>query len=389
MDNQFYLDLAARGVRMPIGADLLLHEEPDPPEEILVDAGRLGRVVEKAARRYRTPLAFPLMDLRLEKADLLDFAGVPADEVDLFHFDEPPSEELVASVKSAEGRPFSKRIQANQAAVRYIAERTDLLPVGMLIGPFSLMTKLAADPITPVALAGAGVSAEEDAGVRLADRCLELGVATVLRSARAQIEAGARAIILCEPAANTVYLSPRQMRNGSKIFERFVLEPNRRVRALLEQHGVDLIFHDCGELLTDMVREFAIGLRPVMISLGSSRRLWEDALVVPKNIVLFGNLPTKTFYSDAAMPDDKVESLTQELTMRMAAAGHPHILGSECDVLHVSDAARQIRRKVDIMISCGNRAGPELRNDETQFSTHCGSMRSSTIAETAPRRIPK
>jgi uroporphyrinogen-III decarboxylase len=202
-------------------------------------------------------------------------------------------------------------------------------------------------------MASAGVTAEEDTEVCLVERCLQLALATVLRSARAQIEAGAKAIIMCEPAANTVYLSPRQLRNGSNIFERFVLEPNRHVCALLEQHGVDLIFHDCGELLTDMVRQFAVELRPVILSLGSSRKLWKDAGVVPKDMVLFGNLPTKTFYSDAAMPDDRVESLTQELIVRMAEIGHPHIPGSECDVLHVPEAAGRIRRKVDIMLSCG------------------------------------
>jgi hypothetical protein len=350
MKRQFYLDLAAHGLRMPIGADLVLHEEP-APEEILLDAERLGMVVEKAARRYHTPLAFPLMDLRLEKADLLEFVGVRETEVDLFHFTEPPPEDLLAGVKRGAGRPFSKRIQASQGALRYIAERTDLLPVGMLIGPFSLMTKLLADPIVPVAMAGGGVTGEEHAGVFTVERCLQLSLATVQRSARAQIEAGAKAIIVCEPAASTVYLSPRQMRRGADIFERFVLQPNRQVRALLGQHGVDLIFHDCGELLTGMVRQFAAELGPAVISLGSSRRLWEDAAVVPKDIVLFGNLPTKTFYSDAVMPVEEVVRRTAELSGHMAVCGHPHILGSECDVLHVPEAAETIRRKVGAMLS--------------------------------------
>ena len=270
MDRTFYLDLAARGLRMPIGADLVLHEE-SAAEEILLDAERLGRVVQKAAHHYRTPLAFPLMDLRLEKADLLGFTGVPENEIDLFHFNAPPSEELLAEVRRAGSRPFSKRIQANQGAVRYIAEKTNLLPVGMLIGPFSLMTKLIADPILPVAMAGSGVTADEDDAILLVERCLQLALTTVLRSARAQCDAGARALIMCEPAANTVYLSPRQLRGGSDIFERFVLRPNRQVRTLLGQQGVDLIFHDCGELLTEMVRQFATELRPAMISLGSSR----------------------------------------------------------------------------------------------------------------------
>jgi uroporphyrinogen-III decarboxylase len=344
-----YLDLAAAGLRMPIGVDLVLHEQ-DNPEAILYDAAALGRVVELAARRYRTPLAFPLMDLRLEKADLLAGCGVPEAEIDLYHFPAPPPESEVERIVSAASRPFPARVQAHQGAVRYIAERTDLLPVGMLTGPFSLMTKLVADPIAAVAMAGAGVRAEEDEGVRLVERCLELALATVLRSARAQIEAGARAMLVCEPAANAVYLSPRQQQRNPALLERFVLAPNRALRALLDEHGVDLIFHDCGELTTDMVRRFALELKPAVLSLGSSRKLWEDAEVVPKDMVLFGNLPTKTFYSDAAMPVEEVRRRTAEIVANMRACRHPHICGSECDVLHVPDAAQTIRRKVEVML---------------------------------------
>lgn len=352
MEQRFYLDLAEAGLRMPVGADLVLQEQEDP-EAVLLDAGRLGQVVAAAAERYATPLAFPLMDLRLEKADLLAFCSVAEDAVDSFHFAEPPPESLVEELRQAGQRPFSPRIQANQGAVRYIAECTGLLPVGMLIGPFSLMTKLVADPIAPVAMAGNGITAEEDDGVRLVERCLQLALLTVLRSARAQIAAGAKAMIVCEPAANTVYLSPRQLRGGSGLLERFVLEPNRQLRALLGEHGVDLIFHNCGALTTDMVRQFAAELKPAILSLGSSRRLWEDAAVIPKEIVLFGNLPTKMFYSDAVMPVEKVTRLTLELKQRMSECGHPHILGSECDVLHVPDAAETIRRKVDVMLHAG------------------------------------
>ena len=159
-------------------------------------------------------------------------------------------------------------------------------------------------------------------------------------------------MIVCEPAANTSYLSPRQLRLGSDILERFVLGPNRRLRSLLARHAVDLIFHDCGGLTTDMVRQFALQLRPAVLSLGSSRKLWEDAAVVPEDVVLFGNLPTRTFYSDAAMPIEEVRRLTRETVQRMSACGHAHILGSECDVLHVPDAAETIRRKVDAMLTC-------------------------------------
>jgi hypothetical protein len=129
-----------------------------------------------------------------------------------------------------------------------------------------------------------------------------------------------------------------------------VIGPNLRLKARLEAAGVDLIFHDCGELTTTMVREFATRLDPAILSLGSSRKLWEDAAVVPRRVVLFGNLPTKSFYSDAAMPDDRVRALACDLAANMRACGHPHILGSECDVLHVPEAAAAIRRKVGIML---------------------------------------
>lgn len=351
MSQNLFVKLAQEGLRMPIGADLVLHETPDP-EGCKYDAARLGAVVASAARRYNTPLAFPLMDLTLEKADLLSHLGVAPADIDLFHFDKPPSPEMVSAVLRSTDRAFPPRIQANQGAVRYIAEKTDLLAVGMLIGPFSLMTKLVADPIAGVAMSGGGVTAQDDECVCLVERCLALAEATVLRSALAQIQAGARAIIVCEPAANTIYLSPRQMRAGADILERFVLQPNRRVRQLLATHGVDLIFHDCGELNTEMVRQFALELHPAVMSLGSSRKLWEDAAVVPRDVVLFGNLPTKTFYSDSALPVEEVRRMTLDLRQHMAACGHPHILGSECDVLHVPDAAETIRRKVDVMLTC-------------------------------------
>mgnify|MGYP007099635520 CR=1 FL=1 len=50
------------GLRMPIGAGLVLHEHPKP-EAIIRNGQALGKVVAEAARRYRTPLAFAHMDL--------------------------------------------------------------------------------------------------------------------------------------------------------------------------------------------------------------------------------------------------------------------------------------------------------------------------------------
>ncbi|MCS7043250.1 MAG: hypothetical protein NZR01_10710 [Bryobacteraceae bacterium] len=349
MIRPLLLGLAAAGLRMPIGTDLLLHEEPGP-EAARLDPVRLGRVIERAARRYRTPLAFPLMDLRLEKADLLGLLGVPAAGVDGLHLTAPPEEAQIRAVEREEARPFPPGSQAQQGALRYIAEETDLVPIGMAIGPFSLLTKLLADPITPLALAAGGATAREEESVALAEAALRLSLAAVLRSVRAQIRAGARAVILCEPAVSTAYLSPRMMARAPHLLEQFVLTPLQRVRESIEGAGADLILHDCGQLTAELVRALAWKLRPAMLSLGSSRRLWEDAALLPPDTVLFGNLPTRQFYSDSAMPDEEVRRLVQELIARMRATGHPFILGSECDVLHVPDAAETIRRKVQLML---------------------------------------
>ena len=287
------------------------------------------------------------MDLRLEKADLVRRLRPDADEPDTFHFDGPPSEADLD--RARDGASFLHR--AHLDAIAEIAARPGLTPLGMAIGPFSLMTKLLADPISAVALAGRGVDADEEPLVAMAERGLRLAEWTVRRSLRAQVEAGAAAVIVCEPAASALFISPRQVASGSPVFDRFVIEPLLRAKVVLDEAGADLVLHDCGEPTATMVEALAGRLRPAVLSLGSSRRLWEDAAVVPPEVVLFGNLPTKHFYSDTTMPVERVREMTRELVARMRETGHPFILGSECDVLHVPDAAETIRRKVDAMLT--------------------------------------
>jgi hypothetical protein len=141
------------------------------------------------------------------------------------------------------------------------------------------------------------------------------------------------------------------MAQGSPVFDRFVLEPALRLKALLDEQGALLFLHDCGEPTTPMVEALASRVRPAVLSLGSSRRLWQDTAVVPREVVLFGNLPTKHFYSDETLPLEDVRARTRELLTRMRETGHPFILGSECDVLHVPQAAATIRRKVEAMLT--------------------------------------
>lgn len=348
MDRQFYLDLAARGVVMPIGTDLVMHEEPEP-EKVRQDGAALGLVIARAARRWATPLAVPLMDLRLEKIDMLAMAGVGAQEAEAFHFTQPLRDAELAALLGEQTAPLSPGSQARDAALTYIGTQEDLIPVGMAIGPFSLTTRLMADPISAAAMLGAGMEPADSDDVKLLLQCLKISEAAVLRAVQSQMAHGARAIMICEPTASTAFISPRQMRAGSNLFEQLVMEPNLRLKAELEAAGCDLIFHDCGELIDSMVEAFGQRLHPVMLSLGSSRKLWEDARLVPADVVLFGNLPSKSFYSDGAMPVEEVMRRTDELLAKMKACGHPHILGSECDVLYVPEARQAILRKVDAM----------------------------------------
>jgi hypothetical protein len=335
---------------MPIGADLVLHEEPDP-DQARNDGIALGRVIEKTARHWATPLAIPLMDLRLEKTDLLACAGVPALDAEKYHFTSPLNESTIAALCAGQSAPLCPGSIARDQALSYIASLPDLVPVGMAIGPFSLISRLMPDPITAAAMAGSGVAPEDSDEVRLLWQCLRIAEAAVQRSVRSQIAHGARAIMICEPAACTAFLSPRQLKAGSRLFEQLVMEPNLRLKAVLDAAGCDLIFHDCGELIDLMVEAFANRLHPVMLSLGGSRKLWEDARLVPSDVVLYGNLPTKSFYSDGAMPIEEVLRRTAELLANMKACGHPHILGSECDVLFVPEAREAILTKVDAMMA--------------------------------------
>ena len=334
MDRNYYLDLARQGLAFPMATDLILHEKPDHAA-ILRNGVRLGQLMEEAAERFRTPLAFPIMDLMQEKALLLcALGGIPEADIPTWHFTACPTTDQVIAIWQNLRGAVNARFKANVEAVRYIARHTHLVPVGMVIGPFSLMTKLLDDPIAPVFLAGLGATGDEEPEVRMLETVLQLATEVVLFSIEAQIKAGAQAIFIAEPAANKVYVSPNQMTAATDVFERLPLAANRRIKDLLDQEGVDLIFHCCGELVDNMVRGFC-SLRPVILSLGSSRKLWEDTTLVAPDIVLYGNLPSKKFYSDELISAAEVTRQGRELQERMEATGHPFILGSECDILCV------------------------------------------------------
>lgn len=351
MQRDYYLNLAKDGLHFPIGADLVLREDPDH-EAILHDGVRLGKVVANAARRYKTPLAMPVMDLMLEKAWMLRaLGGISEADIPTWHFSSTPTKAQITQIRDNIISSMDKRFIANVEAVRYIAEHTKLLPVGMSIGPFSLMTKLVSDPITPAYFAGMGETAQENDDVKMIETILELATEVILHSVRAQVKAGAKAFFIAEPAANAVYISPLQISRGSDVFERLPMKYLRKIKAELDAAGVDLFFHCCGELTNEMIRYF-VSLDPAILSLGSSRKLWEDAAIVPKDIVLFGNLPSKRFFSDEMISVAEVRRLAIELLSKMEQTGHPYILGTECDVLCVPGCEKPLMEKVMAIVNC-------------------------------------
>ncbi len=338
--RRILLDLAAEGHRAPIGTHLVLHEKPDVPG-ILVDGGRLGEVIAETAARFHTPLAVPLMDLTLEKDALLQALGMDPAGMEGYHFDVPPG--------PLQSFAPTTRMTAACDAIRHVAAQPGLLPMGMGIGPFSLMTKMVADPITPVFLAGTGATGDEEPEIAIIEAAIRTGTDVILAYLDAQIDAGARAFILCEPAANSVYFSPNQLDESYEVFDRLVMEPLRRIKARMAERHMELIFHDCGELTAGMIERFAT-LDAAMISFGSSRCLWEDAALLPHETVVYGNLPTKKFYS-AQLTVGEVQALSSRLCKKMREVGHPFILGSECDILSVPGSEREILSKVESFLN--------------------------------------
>lgn len=352
MDRNYYINIAKQNKRMIFGVDLILHEKENH-NETLQNGELLGKAVIETTRRFGMEMALPFMDLDIEKQDLLNILGKDLSEVDSFHFDNTNlNEEILTSIKNAGLDNPVSRLSATCKAITFVKENSDFLPVGMCIGPFSFITKLLSDPISPVFMASMGISGGEDDSVKLLELAIKVATELIIRSVKFQIAAGAKAICVCEPAANMVYISPDTLSESDEdVFDRFVIEYNKKIKEVMDNAGVDLILHNCGEL-TDLMLKKLCTLNPVILSLGSSRKLWEDTQIVAKDIVLLGNLPSKKFFMDNEITKEKVKDLTLDLEAKMKETGHPFILGSECDILSVKGHETTIREKVDIMLNC-------------------------------------
>jgi len=353
MDRNFYLQMAKAGARMVLATDLVLKEKANH-EELLNDGDELGKIILESSNRYDLALALPFMDLSLEKEWLLTLLGIEKSKIEKFHFNDTLNETIIENVKEKIDNISTQRIDATCNALTYITKNTDKIAVGMCIGPFSLMTKLMSEPITPVFMAAMGATNIDDSSVKNVEIILQLAELIITKYIQKQAAAGAKAICVCEPAANKIYISPDTMTEESgDIFDKYVISINQRLSDEMAKNGVDLIFHDCGDITELMLKKIST-LHPVILSLGSPVKLWEAAEIVPKDIVLFGNLPTKQFFMDETISPERVEEMSIELLTKMAVTGHPFIMGSECDVLSVNGYEKTISNKINIMLNCCN-----------------------------------
>ncbi len=334
---------------MAFGADLVIKSKENH-DQILKDGKELGKCIIEATEKYSAPLALPYMDLKIEKEDMLNLLEIPPKEIEKFHFESGIDDDYLEKLKASIDASPTERMKATCDAIHYVGANSDYLPMGMCIGPFSLYTKLVSEPITPVFMKSMGVEGDTDQSVKDLDIVLEMALLVIERWIKMQIEAGAKAVCVCEPAANSVYISPDILtENAEDIYDRLVINANKRLCKIMAEHDVDLILHNCGELTDIMVKKMC-KLDPAVLSLGSSRVLWEDAKLIPDNIVIFGNLPTKQFFLDDTMTKEKVKVLTEELDNKMKDTGHPFVLASECDILYVEGYVDSILSKVDIML---------------------------------------
>lgn len=343
--------MAKSGARMVFATDLVLKEKANH-KALLNNGEELGKIILESANRYDLSLALPFMDLSLEKEWLLTLLGVEESTIEKFHFDYSLDESVIQHLTEKLEFITTPRVEATCNALTYVNKNSDKLAVGMCIGPFSLMTKLISEPITPVFLAAMGGTAMNDALIKNVEIVLQIAELVITKYIQKQAAAGAKAICVCEPAANKVYISPEVMTDEiGDIFDRYVISINQRIKNEMAKNGVDLIFHDCGDITPLMLKKIST-LHPVILSLGSPVKLWEATTIVPKDIVLFGNLPTKQFFMDESISPEKVEEMSMELLAKMAATNHPFILGSECDVLSIHGYEKTISNKINIMLNC-------------------------------------
>ena len=215
------------------------------PDAIPLDGNHLGQLIAKNAHQHHSKLAVPFLDLTIEKNIILEQLKLPLDH----QFHNPLPYETVHDLCHRLQTAPTGRWKATVDAIAYIAQHTELTPVGLSTGPFTVMTQLVADAKAAVQQAGHGISAQDSPAVNLTEQMLDLALRVCIRVIASQLGAGAKVIIVCEPAVDQDCLQP-------VTFERYVLAPHRHIKEILNAAGAELIVHAPGKLTPEMRKAF-------------------------------------------------------------------------------------------------------------------------------------
>jgi uroporphyrinogen-III decarboxylase len=206
------------------------------PDAIRLAGDQLGQLIAANARRHHSPLAVPFLDLTIEKNIILEQLNLPLDH----QFHDPLPDETVHDLCHRLQTTPTGRWKANLDAIAYIAQHTDLTPVGLSTGSFTVMTQLVADAKASVRQADKASPA-----IELVEQMLDLALRVNIRVIASQLSVGAKVILICEPAVAQDYLLP-------VTFERYVLAPHRHINEIVNAAGAELIVHATGELTPEM-----------------------------------------------------------------------------------------------------------------------------------------
>jgi len=185
----------------------------------------------------------------------------------------------------------------------------DAIPLGGMIGPFSLAGRLF----------GVSEALAETAGEpELIHKLLEKTTAFLTSYARAFRQAGARGVIVAGPTAGL--MSPNSVREFSSPYIRRIVQE-------VEGDGFQIILHNCGARIGHLEAKLEAGAR--ILHFGQPMDILAALMKVPEDIVLCGNLDPSAVFVGA--PAQEVHAKTKALC-EATASRRNFVISSGCDI---------------------------------------------------------
>jgi len=259
-------------------------------------------------RRFKTPFVMSAMDLSVEAEEfgatiLMSDWEVPT-----------VTGRLVTDAAGirdlAVPDPGSRRTRVYLGTVERLASSLpDAVPLGGMIGPFSLAGRLF----------GVSEALAETAGEpEMMHALLEKTTSYLTSYAEAFKKAGARGVLMAEPTAGL--MSPASVREFSSPYIRRIIE-------VVEGGGFQIILHNCGARIGHLEAKLDAGAR--ILHFGKPMDILSALERVPEDIVLCGNLdPSEVFVGSSP---DEVHARVKALCSATASRRN-FVISSGCDI---------------------------------------------------------